>query len=268
MIVAMRFLLAFASAVVVLTPTVVGAQDLHVMTSGGYTATLLEVVPRFERATGVKVHTVFGASLGGAPDSIPSRLGRGEPADVVIVASAALDDLARQGLAVPGSRVDLVRSPIGMVVRAGAPKPDIRTVEALTQALRRATSVAYSASASGVYLSTELFARLGLAEAMRQKGRRIESERVAAVVARGDAELGFQQVSELLPVPGVDYVGPLPDGAQRITVFSAGIGARAATVPHARALIAFLQSAEVAAVAVKSGLDPIPAATPATRTAR
>jgi molybdate transport system substrate-binding protein len=268
MMVPMRFLLALASAVLALAPCPARAQDLHVMTSGGYTATLLEVTPRFERATGVKVHTVFGASLGGAPDSIPARLARREPADVVIVASAALDDLARQGLAAPGSRVDLVRSPIGMVVRAGAPKPDIGTVESLTRALRAARSVAYSASASGVYLSMELFPRLGLADEMRQKGRRIESERVAAVVARGDAELGFQQVSELLPVAGVDYVGPLPDGAQRITVFSAGIGARAATLPQARAFIAFLQSAEVAAVATKSGLDPIPAPAPAARPAR
>lgn len=268
MMVRMRFLLALASAVLVLAPCVAGAQDLHVMTSGGYTATLLEVVPLFERATGIKVHTEFGASLGGAPDSIPARLGRGEPADVVIVASAALDDLARQGLVVPGSRVDLVRSPIGMVVRAGAPKPDIRTIEALTRALRGATSVAYSASASGVYLSTELFPRLGLADEIRQKGRRIESERVAAVVARGDAELGFQQVSELLPVAGVDYVGPLPDGAQRITVFSAGIGGRATAMTHARALIAFLRSAQAMALAAKSGLDPIPAVAPASRSAR
>ena len=164
MIVRMRLLLALATAVLALAPCLAGAQDLHVMTSGGYTATLLEVAPRFERATGVKVHTVFGASLGGAPDSIPMRLGRGEPADVVIVASAALDDLVRQGLAAPGSRVDLVRSPIGMVVRAGAPKPDIGTVESLTRALRNARSVAYSASASGVYLSAELFPRLGLAD--------------------------------------------------------------------------------------------------------
>jgi molybdate transport system substrate-binding protein len=243
--------------VALLAPEGALGQDLHVMTSGGFTAALLEVLPAFEKSTGTKVHVALGASMGGAPDSIPTRLSRGEPADVVILAGSALDELARDGHVVKDSRVDLVRSAIGMVVRAGQPKPDIATVEGLTEALRRARSVAYSASASGVYLSTELFPRLGLADEMRAKGRRIESERVAAVVARGDAELGFQQVSELLPAPGVDFVGPLPDGAQRITVFSAGIATNARAPEAARALVAFLRSPEVARAATKSGLDPI-----------
>jgi molybdate transport system substrate-binding protein len=240
-----------------LAPAVAPAEDLHVMTSGGFTAALMEVIPAFERASGVTVHVALGASMGGAPDSIPMRLRRGEPADVVILASTALDDLAREGLVARGSRVDLVRSAIGLVVRKGQPLPDIDTVDALTRALQRATSVAYSASASGVYLSTELFPRLGLADAMKAKGRRIESERVAAVVARGEAELGFQQVSELLPEPGVDYVGPLPEGAQRLTIFSAGVGAKAVSRDRAQALIAYLQTPSVAKVASRTGLDPI-----------
>jgi molybdate transport system substrate-binding protein len=204
------------------------AQDVRVMTSGAFTAAYLETVPEFERTTKHKVLTAFGASMGGAPDSIPSRLARGEPVDVVILASAALDDLIKQGRVVAGSRVDLVRSAIGMAVQAGAPKPDISTVDALTRTLLQARSIAYSASASGVYVSTELFERLGVAEQMKDKARRIESERVGTVVARGDAEIGFQQVSELLPISGIDYVGPLPDEVQRVTVFSAGIatGAR------------------------------------------
>ena len=225
------------------------------MTSGGFTAPFLELVPGFERATKHDVITSFGASMGGAPDSIPSRLGRGEPADVVIVAAEALDALIEQGKVVRGSRVDLVRSRIGMAVRAGAPKPDISTVEALKQTLLQAKSIAYSASASGVYLSTELFPKLGIADRIKAKSRRIESERVGTIVARGDAEIGFQQISELLPIAGIDYVGPLPDAAQRVTVFSAGI-ATGARQPHAaKSLIAFLASPAADAAIVKAGLD-------------
>ena len=230
-------------------------QDVAVMISGGLTAAYLDVVPAFERATGNKVVTSFGASMGNAPDSIPVRLQRGERADVVILAGSALDDLIAQGRVRAGSRVDLARSSIGMVVRAGAPKPDISSVEALTRTLLRAQSIAYSASASGFYLSTELFPRLGIADQIKAKSRRIESERVAAVVARGGAELGFQQISELLGVAGTDYAGPLPPGAQRITVYSAGVGTAARNPAAAKALIDFLASPAAAAAITKSGLD-------------
>jgi molybdate transport system substrate-binding protein len=233
------------------------ADEIKVMTSGGFTAALIELTPAFERATGHTVVTTYGASLGGAPDSIPSRLQRGEPADLVILASEALDDLVGQGRVVAGSRVDLARSSIGMAVRAGAPKPDISTVEALKRALLQAKSIAYSASASGVYVSTELFQRLGIAAQIAGKSQRIASERVATVVARGDAELGFQQISELLPVAGIDYVGPLPPEVQRVTVFSAGIAAGAKTPDAARALITFLASAAGAPAITKSGMEPM-----------
>ena len=233
------------------------AQQVCVMTSGGFTAAFLDAAPDFERANKAKVTTSFGASMGGAPDSIPSRLDRGEPADVVILAREALDDLVAKGKVVRGSQVDLVRSTIGMAVRAGAPKPDISTVDALKRTLLAAKSIAYSASASGVYLSTELFPQLGIAEAIKAKSRRIESERVGTVVARGDAEIGFQQVSELLPIAGIDYVGPLPEAVQRVTVFSAGIASGAKNLDAARALIRYLSSAQVAPVIRKTGLEPI-----------
>jgi molybdate transport system substrate-binding protein len=233
------------------------AQDVYVMTSGAFTAAFLAATPDFERAAKTNVSTAFGASMGGAPDSIPSRLNRGEPADVVILARAALDDLVAKGKVVPGSQVDLVRSTIGMAVRAGAPKPDISSVDALKRTLLAAKSIAYSASASGVYLSTELFPRLGIADAIKDKSRRIESERVGTVVARGDAEIGFQQVSELLPIPGIDYVGPLPEAVQRSTIFSAGIATNAKNLDTARALIRYLASPEVAPIIRKTGLEPI-----------
>jgi molybdate transport system substrate-binding protein len=248
---------ALVVVLVVLWPLVAAAQEIRVMVSGAFTEAYLQVVPEFERATKYKVVSAFGASMGGAPDSIPSRLGRGEPADVLIMASAAVDDLIAQGRVVAGSRVDLVRSSIGMAVRAGARKPDISTVEALTRALLDAKSIAYSASASGVYLSTELFPRLGIAKQLAAKSKRIESERVGAVVARGDAEIGFQQISELLPIAGIELVGPLPPGAQRLTIFSAGIATRAPQPAAARQLIDFLLSPAVRKVIEKSGLEPV-----------
>jgi molybdate transport system substrate-binding protein len=238
-------------------PLAAAAQEVRAMVSGAFTEAYEQLVPEFERTTKYKVLSVFGASMGGAPDSIPSRLQRGEAADLVIMAAAAVDDLIRQGRVVAGSRVDLVRSRIGMAVRAGAQKPDIGTVDALRRTLLDAKSIAYSASASGVYLSTELFPRLGIAEQVAGKSRRVESERVGAVVARGDAEIGFQQISELLPIAGIELVGPLPADAQRVTIFSAGLTTGAKEAAAARELIAFLQSPAVAAVIAKAGLEAV-----------
>jgi len=195
--------------------------------------------------------------MGNAPDSIPSRLERGEAADVVILAAPALDELIKNGKVVPGSRVDLVRSSIGVAVRAGAAKPDISSVDALKRTLLEAKSIAYSASASGVYLSQEMFQRLGIADQILEKCKRIANEPVGAVVARGDAEIGFQQISELLPVPGIDYLGPLPPEVQKFTVFSAGVGVGAKQPDAARALIKYLASPAAVPAIKKSGLEPV-----------
>jgi molybdate transport system substrate-binding protein len=233
------------------------ADEIRVITSGAFTAAYLELVPEFERTTKNKVVTTFGGSAGNGPETIPNRLQRGEAADIVIMSAPALDDLIKQGKVLAGSRVDLVRSSIGMAVRAGAPKPDIRTVAALTQTLLRAKSIAYSASASGIYLSTELFQKLGIADQVLPKSKNAEGQRVGALVARGEAEIGFQQISELLPEPGIDYVGPLPPGAQRVTVFSAGMVVGAKAPEAARALVKFLASEKAIAVIEKTGLEPL-----------
>jgi molybdate transport system substrate-binding protein len=232
-------------------------EEIRVMTSGAFTAPYLQVIPEFERTTHSKIVTAYGASMGDTPDSIPSRLRRGEPADVVILASGALDELIMQGKVVPGSRIDLVRSSIGVAVKAGAPKPDISSVDALKRTLLDAKSIAFSSSASGVYLSHELFPRLGIADQIKDRCKRIESGPVGAAVARGDAEIGLQQISELLPVKGIDYVGPLPPGAQKVTVFSAGIAAGSKHPDAARALIKFLASPAVVPAIVNSGLEPV-----------
>jgi molybdate transport system substrate-binding protein len=251
----MRTWLAVAVAVCV-SGQAQPAADIHVMTSGAFTAAHLALAPVFERRTGLRVVT-DATSMGTGETSIEARLARGEPTDVVIVEGAALDRFAGRGLVVPGTRVDLARSGIGMAVRKGAPKPDIGTVEALTSTLRAAQSIAYSASVSGTYLSTELFQRLGVADQVLPKSRRVVGERVAAVVARGEAELGFQQTSELLPEPGVDYVGPLPEPVQRVSTFAAGIGGRARHPELGREYVAFLASADAVDAIERTALEPV-----------
>jgi molybdate transport system substrate-binding protein len=250
-------LAALIVALGLLTAAPARADEIRVMTSGAFTAAYLELVQQFEKQTGHKILTAYGASMGNAPDSIPARLGRGEPVDAVIVIGGGLDPLIKDGRIVRESRVDLARSVIGIAVRSGSPKPDISSVAALRQTLLQAKSIAYSASASGVYVSTELFARLGIADQVKGKSRRIESERVGAVVARGDAEIGFQQVSELLPIQGIDYVGPLPAEVQQVSIISAAVATQANSPEAARALIDFLASPAAARVIEKSGLEPI-----------
>jgi len=237
----------------------VDADDVRVMTSGAFTAALLDLKTEFERTTPHKI-VVVTTTMGTGETSIENRLKRGEPGDVVIVNAEALDDFIKQGTVVAGSRVDVARSAFGMAVRAGAPVPDVSTVDAFKRALLAAKSIAYSASVSGTYLSTELFQRLGIADRVLPKSRRIEGERVGAVVARGDAEVGFQQISELMPVPGITLTGPLPDGVQRVTVFSAGIAAKAPSPAAAKQLVDYLVSPAAAAFVRKSGMEPLAAA--------
>lgn len=234
-----------------------GAAEIRVMISGGLTTAYKELVPEFERLTGNKVLTAYGPSMGTTVNAIPVRLERGEPADVLIMVGYALGDLIKQGKVTADSRVDLVKSPIGMAVRAGAAKPDISSTDALKRTLLAAKSIAYSDSASGVYISTELFQKLGIADEVKGKHRAIPAEPVAGVVARGDAEIGFQQISELLPVPGVEIVGQLPPEVQQITVFSAGIASVSKEPDAGKALIKFLASPAATPAIVKSGMEPI-----------
>jgi ABC-type molybdate transport system, periplasmic component len=230
------------------------ADDVVVMTSGAFTAATLELGVVFERSTHHKVITAV-TSMGVGDESIPARIARGEAVDVVILPAQNIESLIRSGGIRPGSRVDLARSAIGMAVRAGARKPDIASVEAFKRTLLDASSVAYSASVSGDYLIRELFPTLGIAEQMKSKSRRIERERVAAVVARGEAEIGFQQISELLPVAGVDFVGPLPKELQRVTVIAAAVATHSKQPDAARAFVQFLASPAAASVVVKTGME-------------
>jgi molybdate transport system substrate-binding protein len=249
---ALGLLIALSSA------GVAGAAEVRVMISGGLTAAIKELAPQFEKATGNKVLLAFGPSMGTTVNAIPVRLERGEPADVLIMVGYALGDLIKQNKVIADSRVDLVKSPIGIAVKSGAPKPDLSSADTVKKALLAAKSIAYSDSASGVYVSTEMFAKLGIADAVKDKSRMIPATPVGEIVAKGEAEIGLQQISELKPVAGIDIVGPLPDALQKITVFSAGIATVSKEPDAGKALIKFLTSAAAHDVIVSSGLDPIP----------
>jgi len=236
------------------------AADVHVMISAGFYSVYSELAPAFERASGHRLLTTRGPSMGDSPESIPTRLQRGEVADVVILDGAAADELGKQGLVRADSKVELARSMIGMVVRAGTAKPDIGSVEAFRATLLAAKSIAYSDSGSGTFLSTTLFPKLGVADRVAGKSRKVRGppsgEPVAAVVARGEAEIGFQQVSELIHVPGITYVGPIPAELQPGFSFAGVITKNAQQPEAASALLRFLSSPDAAPAILNAGLAP------------
>jgi len=185
-------------------------ETISVITSGGFAAAYAVLEPLFEEQTGIDLHTSFGSSSGGAPDSIPVRLAQGQQFDVLIMSQGSLNKMIELGHVTPGTQKDLVRSMIGMAVKQGAVIPDISSKERFINVLYNADSIGYSASASGRYLSTKLWPAMGIWRQIEAKSKRILSERVATVVARGEVEIGFQQISEILPIAGVDYAGPIP----------------------------------------------------------
>ena len=230
------------------------------MISAGFYQVYAELGPAFERATRHRLVTTRGPSMGDSPEAIPTRLSRGETADVVILDGGAADELAKRGIVRAGSKIDLAKSQIGMVVRAGAAKPNISSVEGFKRTLLDAASIAYSDSGSGTYLSTTLFAKLGVADQVARKSRKVRGppsgEPVAAVVARGEAEIGFQQVSELIHVAGVTFVGALPAELQPGFSFVGAITTAARQPDAALALLRFLASPDAASTILKNGLTP------------
>jgi molybdate transport system substrate-binding protein len=232
------------------------AGEFRVMTSGAFTAAHRALIPELERLTKRKVVTA-STSIGTGDNSIPSRLKRGEIADVVIVAQHVLRRFIEDGLVLAEGEKLVARSSIAMAVRAGAPRPDIGTVDALKNTLLQAKSIGYSASESGNYYSTVLVQRLGIADRVLGKSRLIGGgERVGAVVARGEVEIGFQQLSELLPVPGIAHITLLPAEVQKVSTFAAGVAASSPDKALARLVIEFLASPQSAQAVAESGLEP------------
>jgi molybdate transport system substrate-binding protein len=224
---------------------------LKVMSSLAIKGAYLQLVPGFEKREGQQLETEWVGMV-----DIRKRMLAGEMTDVVIGSASLIEDLTRIGSLDSRSRVDLAKSGVGAAVRKGAPKPDIGSVDALKSTLRAVRSIVYSSGPSGVYLA-ELFQRLGLAEEL--KGRAVQMPPgvlVGEVVARGEAELGFQQLPELRQVAGIDYVGPLPPDVQLLTVFSGAIHSKSSQGKAGRALLRFLASRDAATVMKKYGLEP------------
>ena len=224
--------------------------EIKVLSSIATREAYLELVPQFESATGHKVATTWAGTT-----AIMQRMAAGERYDLVVISSSELDELTRQGKVVSGSRVDLAKSGIGVAVRAGASRPDIGSGEALKQALLAAKTVGYTSGPSGVYMAG-LIERMGIAAEVKPKHRGVPSGgTIGTIVASGDAEIGFQQVSELVHIAGIDYIGPLPSDVQCVTVFSCGMQTGATQPDAAKALVAFLTTPAAKNVMTKHGLE-------------
>jgi len=232
-------------------PTVSFAQ-VRVIISGGFSAAYRELLPEFERTSATTVITTTGGSQGDGPNTIRAQLRRGVLADIVIMNRAGLNELIADGRIVAGTDIDLAHTYLGMAVRAGAPKPDISTVDAFKQTLLRAKSIAFDSSTTGIYLTATLLPRLGIADEIARKS----TMSGVAAVARGDAEIAVQPVSEILAVRGVDLVGKIPAEVQYTAVFSAAVVAGSKEAEASKRLIAFLASDGAIAAMKKNGMEP------------
>jgi molybdate transport system substrate-binding protein len=230
-----------------------GAADIKVLTAGAFKQVVLALVPDFEKTTGHKV-TLDNDTVG----ALVKRIEGGEAFDVAILSPAAIDSLTKAGKIAPGAPA-LARVGVGVVVKAGAPPPDIATVGAFKQALLAAKSVAYidpaAGGSSGIYVAG-LLDRLGIADAVKPKARLIKGGAVAEHVAAGEAEIGIHQISEILPVKGATLVGPLPKEIQNYTVYAAGVATAARDGEAAKALVAFLAGPAAAPVLQAKGMEP------------
>ena len=225
---------------------------LKVLSTLAVQGALPALVARYEQSAGTSIAIEFAPTNG-----LLARIAAGEAADIAILTRAAVDDLARQGVLATDSVADVAVSLVGIAVKAGATRPDIVSVEALKAALLQASSIAYSQiGASGVFFAA-LIQRLGIADAVNAKATIIPSGFTAELAARGEVELAVQQVSELMLVPGIDVVGPLPPGAESVTMFSAGVLAASDQAEAALELIAYLRSADAAQALSAAGLQPV-----------
>jgi molybdate transport system substrate-binding protein len=235
----------------------VAAAEIRIMVTPELVQTSRLLIPPFERETRHVVTVVSGPAGGTSSEAIPYRLLRGEKADVLMMDKPALEELIAQGKVMQGSSVDFARTGMGMAVQSGSSRPNISTVADLKRALINARSIAYADGPGGIYLNTVLFPRLGIVEQMKGKARMIRGEPVGAVVARGGAELGIQQISELQAILGIEVIGPLPEDTQNATTYSVGIPVNAPNLLSGKALIDYLSGPSAATAIIRSGLDPV-----------
>jgi molybdate transport system substrate-binding protein len=244
-------LASFAAAAMVVGMNAGHAAEVKVIAANAVKESFLELVSAFEKSSGHKVTTSWGGSEG-----VAKRVSGGEVIDIVIIAAPNIDKLILEGKLAAGSRADFARSGVGIAVRTGLPRPDISSGEAVKRAVLAARSVAYSSGPSGIHVA-DLFKKMGIADQVKDKVRQSASGvPVGELVARGEADLGFQQVSELMQVKGIDFLGPLPADIQNITVYSAGLHKAAPAPDAARALVRFLTAPEAGPLIRKSGMEP------------
>jgi molybdate transport system substrate-binding protein len=242
-------------AALLMGPLAATAQ-IQVLISGGFSGPYEQLLPEFQRTTGLKVSTGSGASQGTGPQTIAAQLARGVPADVVILSREGLAELMAAQRIAAGTDVDLARTPLGVAVRAGAPKPDVSTVEAFRQVALGARAIAVPGSTSGIFLAKEVFPRLGIAD----KGNLKATPRgtgAAAMVAAGEADIAVMPVSEIVHAPGIELVGVLAQEIQLNQVFAAAVTASATRREAAQRLIAFLASERAAAAIRSGGMEPL-----------
>jgi len=238
-----------AAAIAAALAPAAGAAEIKMIASNAVREPYRELVPTFEKGTGHRVTIDWGGTV-----DIVKRVEAGEIADIVIIPAPRVDEFVRQGKL--AARTDLARSGVGVAVRAGAPRPDISSVDALRSTLLAAKSIVLSSGPSSLYLPG-LFQKMGIADALKPKIIQIgPGLPVGETIARGEGEIGFTQMSELMSVKGVDYLGPLPADIQLITVFSAGLHAAAPAPDAARALLNFLAAPEAAPVLRSHGMEP------------
>ena len=246
-----RFALGLLALLIALGPA--KAAEIRMVSAMALHDTWLELMPQYEKASGDKVTIIWSPGL-----EVARKIQAGEKADIAVLAAAGVDDLIRQGFLADGSRVPLVNSLVGIAIRPGASRPDLTSVASFRKSLLDAGSVVLSGGTSSIYLR-KLFQNMGIAREMQAKLYRSpdgRTENVANVLRRGDADLGFQQVSELIDEKGIELIGPIPRDVQEVTVWSAGLYRDAPNAGRARALIEFIRSPEAAAIIRKHGLDP------------
>ena len=242
--------LAFAGMISIFGMSAAHAADITVISSTAMRELLDELIPAFEQASGHKVTLDFQSGV-----NVSAKLRGGAKADLVVTTGTALDELIKDEKVVAGSRIDFVRSRVGVAVRAGAPKPDISTPEGFKSALLAAKTIGVSKGPSGQHLMT-VIEKLGIADQVKPKMVLPElGVRVGTLVARGDAEIGVQQVNELLPIAGIDFVGPLPEIIQPLLIYSTGLVATGTQHEAAKDLVKFLTSDAAIPVMKKLGLD-------------